>query len=296
MKIFQDSAAATIRRLSGGIAILFLFALAGLLLKPLAGISFQAARFWVSNALPFIILGAAYAYGIARRGGSLAQVVGNALILGYSAALFRIAFTLADISFQAGGYYTDPAATNSGILSAAVNYLLYPLIPWAAGNLGYLSGSGKLGDSLRRCRAGLALLGIVALARFAAQPLLGLDSAQGSSLISITWVLLIAAMVYAAVIARQGGSFADLLGVCIALSCINILVALFILLDDGAGIQTWYTIPPASGNPVSTLGHMVGHLMAVPLFGSVLWVPASLVYLIAGGRRRHRMTLQAAEA
>ena len=45
-----------------------------------------------------------------------------------------------------------------------------------------------------------------------------------------------------------------------------------------------------------TFGHMIGHLLAVPLFGSVLWGPSSLIYLIAGGRRLRRTSLQAAEA
>ncbi|MEE8586044.1 MAG: hypothetical protein V3T83_14465 [Acidobacteriota bacterium] len=288
MKIFQESAGAVFRRLKAGIAILFLFALAGLLLKPLAGVSYQAGNFWASDVLPFIILGIFYAYGIAQRGGRLAQVVGNALMLGYSAALFRIAFTVIDINFQVGGYYTDAALANVGTVQFAITYALYPLIPWAAGNLGYLLGSGKLGHYLRRSRTGLALLGIVALARFATQPLLGLDPAQGASLLSVTWALLLAAVIYAAVIARKGGSFTDLLGTCLALAGIHVLVALLILIDDGLGLQTWYTTPPASGNAPATLGHMIGHLFAVPIFGSVLWGPASLIYLIAGGRRLRR--------
>ncbi len=61
-----------------------------------------------------------------------------------------------------------------------------------------------------------------------------------------------------------------------------LFVILGIAIDDFGGIDTYYTVPQAS----NTWGHMFGHVVGGVISTVFLFGIGSVVYLVAGGRKR----------
>ena len=61
-----------------------------------------------------------------------------------------------------------------------------------------------------------------------------------------------------------------------------LFVILGIAVDDFGGIDTYYTGPQEA----NTWGHMFGHVVEGVIFTLLLWGIGSVVYLVAGGRKR----------
>lgn len=142
----------------------------------------------------------------------------------------------------------------------------------------------KLFDKpFREARVGIGLLLLVAIVRFLLQPLFQIPFDQGTNWVSLTILLPITIVIYAVAVARRGGTFRDLL-VLAALFAFSamLFVILGIAVDDFGGIDTYYTGPQEA----NTWGHMFGHVVEGVIFTLLLWGIGSVVYLVAGGRKR----------
>ncbi len=130
---------------------------------------------------------------------------------------------------------------------------------------------------------GIGVLLLVAIVRFLLQPLFQIPSDQGTNWVSLTILLPIIMLIYAAAVARRGGTFRDLL-VLAALFAFSamLFVILGIAIDDFGGIDTYYTGPQEA----NTWGHMFAHVVEGLIFTLLLWGIGSVVYLVAGGRKR----------
>ncbi|MCZ6770040.1 MAG: hypothetical protein O7D93_12425 [Acidobacteria bacterium] len=130
---------------------------------------------------------------------------------------------------------------------------------------------------------GIGLLLLVAIVRFLLQPLFQIPFDQGTNWVSLTILLPITMVIYAVAVARRGGTFRDLL-VLAALFAFSamLFVILGIAVDDFGGIDTYYTGPQEA----NTWGHMFGHVVEGVIFTLLLWGIGSVVYLVAGGRKR----------
>ncbi len=138
-------------------------------------------------------------------------------------------------------------------------------------------------EYLREARVGIGLLLLVALVRFLLQPLFQIPYDQGTNWVSLTLLLPITMLIYAVAVARRGGTFRDLL-VLAALFAFSamLFVILGIAIDDFGGIDTYYTGPQES----NTWSHMFAHVVEGVIFTLLLWGIGSVVYLVAGGRKR----------
>lgn len=130
---------------------------------------------------------------------------------------------------------------------------------------------------------GIGLLLLVAIVRFLLQPLFQIPFDQGTNWVSLTILLPITMVIYAVAVARRGGTLRDLL-VLAALFAFSamLFVILGIAVDDFGGIDTYYTGPQEA----NTWGHMFGHVVEGVIFTLLLWGIGSVVYLVAGGRKR----------
>jgi hypothetical protein len=145
------------------------------------------------------------------------------------------------------------------------------------------------GEYLEYTKLGIGLLLLVSVVRFLLKPVFEIPYAQGTHFASVTILLPILMLVYAVMIARNRGSFRDLLGVALALSLSAALfVMLGIALDDFGGIDTYYT-DPEHGGQLNAWAHMGGHLVGGFIGALILWGLGSLAYLIAGGSRKKAM-------
>ncbi len=136
---------------------------------------------------------------------------------------------------------------------------------------------------LQEARLGIGLLLLVAIMRFLLQPLFQIPYDQGTHWVSLTILLPIIMLFYSVAVARKAGSFRDLL-VLAALFAFSssLFIILGIAIDDFGGIETYYTGPRGS-NP---WGHMFGHVVGAVMSTLQLWGIGSVVYLVAGGRKR----------
>jgi hypothetical protein len=90
-------------------------------------------------------------------------------------------------------------------------------------------------------------------------------------------------MGYSGAVAPRGGNFRDLLALAGLFAFSGMLfVMLGIAIDDFAGIDTYYTGPGES----NTWGHMLAHVVEGVILTLLLWGIGSVVYLVAGGRKR----------
>ncbi len=145
------------------------------------------------------------------------------------------------------------------------------------------------GEYLRFAKAGIGILFVVSVVRFLLKPLLGIPYAQGTHFASVTIFMLILMPLYAVRVAREGGSFRDLLGVALALALPTTLFVIFgIALDDFGGVDTYYT-DLAHGGEVNAWVHMGAHVIGGVIGTLILWGLGSLAYLAAGGRRKKAM-------
>ena len=135
----------------------------------------------------------------------------------------------------------------------------------------------------REARWGIALLLLVAVMRFLLQPLFQIPQDQGTHWVSLTIMLPIIMLVYSVRVALKGGTFRDLLALAAWFAFSGMLfVMLGIAIDDFAGIDTYYTVPGES----NTWGHMLAHVVEGVILTLLLWGIGSVVYLVAGGRKR----------
>jgi len=135
----------------------------------------------------------------------------------------------------------------------------------------------------REARLGIALLFLMAVMRFLLQPLLQIPQDQGSHWVSLTIMLPIIMMGYSVAVALRGGTFRDLLALAGLFAFSGMLfIILGIAIDDFAGIDTYYTGPGES----NTWGHMLAHVVEGVILTLLLWGIGSVVYLVAGGRKR----------
>ncbi len=135
----------------------------------------------------------------------------------------------------------------------------------------------------REARLGIALLFLVALMRFLFQPLFQIPQDQGTHWVSLTIMLPIIMLCYSVRVALKGGTFRDLLALAAWFALSGMLfVMLGIAIDDFAGVDTYYTVPEES----NTWGHMLAHVVEGVILTLLLWGIGSVVYLVAGGRKR----------
>ena len=135
----------------------------------------------------------------------------------------------------------------------------------------------------REARLGILLLLLVAVMRFLFQPLFQIPQDQGTHWVSLTIMLPIIMLCYSVRVALKGGTFRDLLALAAWLALSGMLfVMLGIAIDDFAGVDTYYTVPGES----NTWGHMLAHVVEGVILTLLLWGIGSVVYLVAGGRKR----------
>ncbi len=135
----------------------------------------------------------------------------------------------------------------------------------------------------KEARLGIALLFLVAVMRFLLQPLFQIPQDQGTHWVSLTIMRPIIMVCYAVAVALKGGTFRDLLALAAWFALSGMLfVMLGIAIDDFAGVDTYYTVPGES----NTWGHMLAHAVEGVIFTLLLWGIGSVIYLVAGGRKR----------
>lgn len=135
----------------------------------------------------------------------------------------------------------------------------------------------------REARLGILLLLLVALMRFLFQPLFQIPQDQGTHWVSLTIMLPIIMLCYSVRVALKGGTFRDLLALAAWFALSGMLfVMLGIAIDDFGGVDTYYTVPGES----NTWGHMLAHVVEGVILTLLLWGIGSVVYLVAGGRKR----------
>ncbi len=123
----------------------------------------------------------------------------------------------------------------------------------------------------------------MAVMRFLLQPLFQIPQDQGTHWVSLTIMLPIIVMGYSVAVAFKSGTFRDLLALAAWFALSGMLfVILGIAIDDFGGIDTYYT-GPAESNP---WGHRFAHVVEGVVFTLLLWGIGSVVYLVAGGRKR----------
>lgn len=137
-------------------------------------------------------------------------------------------------------------------------------------------------DYLKTVQAGLIVILLVAIARFLILPLTGTPYAQGSTYTSVTLILLVAWLFYTIRAVRTPGTtYRDLLGMSAALALPTaLMIIVAILIDDFAGIQTYYT-DIEHGGQLDTLQHSFGHLVVGLVFTLILWGVSSLIHFIS---------------
>ncbi len=132
-------------------------------------------------------------------------------------------------------------------------------------------------------RLGIALLLLVAVMRFLLQPLFQIPQDQGTHWVSLTIMLPVIMLCYSVAVALKGGTFRDLLALAAWFALSGMLfVMLGIAIDDFAGVDTYYTVPGES----NTWGHILAHVVEGVILTLLLWGIGSVVYLVAGGRKR----------
>lgn len=141
--------------------------------------------------------------------------------------------------------------------------------------------SESLGSFFTRVRPGLTIIAIFAVIRFLMLPVFGIPYAQGTNFASVFIVAGLVIAFYTLGHARDAGGYKDLLAIVfVVILCTNLLVVIGIALDEGLGIDTYYT-DPAHGGSQSVLSHMVGHLVFASIIGSLFyWILASILYTI----------------
>ena len=130
----------------------------------------------------------------------------------------------------------------------------------------------------------MGVLLAMAIVRFLMLPLFQVPYEQGTHWVSLTVLLPILMLFYAVGVAWAGGTFRDVLGIALCLGFSNaLLVMLGIGIDDFAGVDTYYTVGEAAMSPGP---HMLAHGVSGLVFTLLLWGVGSLIYLVAGGRKR----------
>src|SRR5262249_47555232 len=136
------------------------------------------------------------------------------------------------------------------------------------------------GSYVRETCVGLWLLLALGVIRFLLKPVFGIPYQQATTYSSLTFLLILLTVVYAARAARRGETYRDLLGIAVALSfSAAAIIIVAIAIDDFGGIDTYYTDPAHGGN-LNPFAHMGGHLVGA-FVGSLLgWGIGSLAFAI----------------
>ncbi len=139
---------------------------------------------------------------------------------------------------------------------------------------------------LSDAKVGIGFLLLVAVVRFLMKPVLQVPYDRGTTFTSVTILLPIVMVFYTIKVMRSSGSYRDLLGYAAALSLSTILfVIVAIAIDDFGGIDTYYT-DLLHGGALNPWAHMGGHVIEAIVLSLVLWGLGSLIYAVAGGRKK----------
>ena len=90
MKLFHQPFSHYLRQTRWGMGLLLAVAIVRFLMLPLFQVPYEQGTGWVSLTVLLPILMLVYAVGVARAGGTFRDVLGIALCLGFSSALFVI--------------------------------------------------------------------------------------------------------------------------------------------------------------------------------------------------------------
>ena len=146
--------------------------------------------------------------------------------------------------------------------------------------------SQPLSGFFNKVKPGLLVIAAVAVLRFLMLPVFGIPYSDGTSLASVFIVSTIIVLIYGAAHGATGGSAKDLLAVAaIIMYSVGVIISVAILIDEGLGIDTYYT-DPAHGGSNSIVFHVFGHLViASTVFTLVTWLLSSVAAAL--GRRFH---------
>ena len=139
---------------------------------------------------------------------------------------------------------------------------------------------------VKEAQLGIVLLFVVSLVRFLLKPAFASPYEIGSLWASVTIVQPVLMLIYTMRVIRTSGTYRDLLGFALVLTLSTLVfIAVGILIDDLAGIDSYYT-DPAHGGALNSWQHIAGHTITAIVFTIVLWGIGSLIYMIARGSRK----------
>lgn len=148
MKLLNKPFAEYLQSAKIGIGLLLLVSVVRFLLKPLWGIPYEQATHFASVTILLPILMLVYSVMVGRSGGTYRDLLGVAMALGLSTALFIIIGIAVDDFGGIDTYYTDPA--HGGNLNAwahmgghVVAGIIFTLVLWGIGSLVYLVVGGS---------------------------------------------------------------------------------------------------------------------------------------------------------
>ena len=146
MKLFHQPFSHYLWQTRWGMGLLLAVAIVRFLMLPLFQVPYEQGTGWVSLTVLLPILMLVYAVGVARAGGTFGDVLGIALCLGLSSALFVILGIGIDDFGGVDTYYTvGEAEMRPGphMLAHGVVGVVYTLLLWGIGSLVYLVAGGR---------------------------------------------------------------------------------------------------------------------------------------------------------
>ena len=146
MKLFPKPFGHYLRQTKWGMGLLLAVAVVRFLMLPLFQVPHEQGTNWVSLTILLPILMVIYAVVVARAGGTFRDVLGIALCLGFSSALFVILGIGIDDFSGVDTYYTVGEAEmspGSHMLAHGVAGVVFTLVLWGVGSLIYLVAGGR---------------------------------------------------------------------------------------------------------------------------------------------------------
>jgi len=148
-------------------------------------------------------------------------------------------------------------------------------------------GPKSLGDYCSYVQKGILILLGLTIIRFLMLPVFGIPYQQGTTYTSSTIALLILVLYYVVRASREAGTrYRDILGIVFVLSLSQgLMIAAAILVDDLAGIDTYFTDSVHSGG-VNSFVHATTHVVGTILPTLIFWGLGSLILLVLGKRSK----------
>jgi len=143
------------------------------------------------------------------------------------------------------------------------------------------------GEYWQFAKGGVYLLAALSVIRFLMKPVFNIPYAQGTHFTSVTILMILLMIYYAARANGSGYGYRDLLGIA-AVICLSTaaMIIVGIAIDDFGGIETYYT-DLEHGGSFNAWQHIGGHIIFTGVISSiVLWGIGSLVYFIANRGRK----------